>query len=74
MLANRQTSFNETHYNVTNKKTTIQTLMAEVTSEVTYAFYVTVTVISLMNGKQNPISPKILVIDVTTVIQFFSYW
>ena len=40
-----------THYSVTNKKLTIQTFVAEATSEVIYAFYVTVTVISLMNGQ-----------------------
>ena len=62
-----------THYNVTNKKTTMQSSMAEATPDVIYAFYVAVTVISLMNGKQNTINSKILVTDVTTFIQFFSY-
>jgi len=47
--------------------------MAESTSEDIYAFYVMVTVISLMNGKQNTVISKTLVIDVTTFIQFFSY-
>ena len=46
--------------------------MAEATSEVIYAFYVTVTVISLMNDKQNTITSKILVIFVTTFVQVFS--
>lgn len=59
-------------YSVTNKKTTIQTSMVVATSEAIYVFYVTVTVISLMNGKQNTINSKILVIDVTTFIQLFS--
>jgi len=47
--------------------------MAGATSDAIYAFYVTVAVISLMNGKQNTINSKILVTDVTTFIQFFSY-
>jgi hypothetical protein len=63
-----------TYYSVTNKKTTLQSFMVEATSEVIYAFYVTVAVISLMNGKQNSIDSNILVIDVTTFIQFFSYF
>jgi hypothetical protein len=60
-------------YSVTNKKTTNQTFMVVATSEAIYAFYITVTVISLMNGKQNAINSKIIVIDVTTFIQLFSY-